>query len=315
MEKCWELVAYKMARKAAKEKLEFEEKPELLKDKTILITGGSGSFGSAFTKHILENDTPKKIIILSRGWLAQQELRDKLNDPNEVIRWLIGDVRDLDRLRRAFEGVDYIIHAGASKEIVSCEFNPRECMLTNIIGSQNVIDAAIDCKVKKVILISTDKAVEPINTYGKSKAFAESLFVQGNNYSPGKTKFSVCRYGNVLHSNGSVIPLFKKLVAEGATELPLTDKSMTRFFFRMQDAIEFVLDSLEKMKGGEIFIPKMPSARIVDLIKAFGLPYREIGLRPNEKLHEVLAEGYDSCSNEEFLSVDQLKEIINDNSL
>jgi UDP-N-acetylglucosamine 4,6-dehydratase len=292
----------------------------LLKGKTILITGGSGSFGSAFAEYILKNDPPKKLIIFSRDWLKHDNLKDKLKSleqetylgNTDKVRYLIGDIRYRERLERAFKGVDIVVHAAALKEITSCEFNPAECMLTNIVGTQNVVDAAIDCGVEKVILISTDKAVAPINTYGKSKAFAESLILQGNNYSPNKTKFSVCRYGNVIGSNGSVIPLFKKLIAESATELPLTDPLMTRFFFKMENAVKFVLESLEKMKGEEIFIPKIPSARIVDLIEAFEMPYKVIGIRKNEKLHEVLDEGYDSCSNEEFLTIEQLKEIINE---
>ena len=283
----------------------------MLKGKTILITGGSGSLGSALTEYLLRNDPPKKLIIFSRDWLKQQNLKDKLNDLDEIVRYFIGDVRDKDRLKRAFEGVDYVISAAAMKDIVSCEYNPRETMLTNVVGTQNVIEAAIDCGVQKVLLISTDKAFSPINVYGKSKAMAEDLIIQGNNYSSNHpTKMSVVRYGNVIGSNGSIVPVFKKMVTNGATELPLTHLDMTRFWFPMQSAIEFVLDSLNKMQGGEIFIPQIPSVRIVDVIEAFGLPYRIIGLRGKEKIHESMDEGYDSGTNPIFLSVDEIRESI-----
>jgi UDP-N-acetylglucosamine 4,6-dehydratase len=291
----------------------------LLQNKTILITGASGSLGSALSEYILKNDPPKKLIIFSRDWLKQQVLKDKLSKlekevylgNTETVRYFIGDIRDKDRLKMAFEDVDIIINAAAIKDIISCAYNPSECLLTNVMGVQNVVDVAIECRVEKVLQISTDKAFSPINTYGFSKAMAEDLIIQGNNYSGNrKTKMSVVRYGNVAGSNGSIIPVFKKMIANGATELPLTHPSMTRFWFEMSDAVRFVLDSIDKMNGGEIFIPQLPSVRIVDVIEAFGLPYKIVGLRGKEKIHEAMDENYDSGSNPIFLSVDEIRESI-----
>jgi UDP-N-acetylglucosamine 4,6-dehydratase len=276
---------------------------------TILVTGGTGSFGKAFTKWLLANDNPKKLIIFSRDWLKQLEMRDELGNPDNV-RWFIGDVRDVDRLKRALEGVNYVVHAAAIKDIDSCSYNPSECLLTNINGTQNVIDACIYNRVNKAILISTDKAVKATNTYGKSKAMAESLFTDGANYSANRTKFSVVRYGNVANSAGSVIPRFKKMIAEGIDSLPLTDERMTRYWFDMQDAIKLVYESFQKMQGGEIFIPEMRSFRIKDLIAAFNTPYHITGIRLGEKIHEDLNENENSGNNPRFMTVEELREMI-----
>jgi UDP-N-acetylglucosamine 4,6-dehydratase len=278
-------------------------------DLTVLITGGTGSFGTAFSRFLL-NERLRKLIIFSRCWLKQKNLRDELGDP-PFCRWFIGDVRDKDRLVRALNGVDIVIHAAAIKDLPTCEYNPSEAMLTNVQGTQNLIDACIEQRVRKAILISTDKAVNPINTYGKTKALAESLWLNANKYAADDSmRFSVCRYGNVVASAGSVVPVFKKLIEQGVTELPITDERMTRFWMPMQDAVKFVADSIERMRGGELFIPKLPSIRIVDLCAAFGLPYKVVGIRAGEKLHEELEPGYDSGSNPHFLSVDQIKQTI-----
>ena len=277
---------------------------------TILVTGGTGSFGKAFTKWLLANDSPKKLIIFSRDWLKQLEMRDELGNPDNV-RWFIGDVRDVDRLKRALEGVNYVVHAAAIKDIDSCTYNPSECLLTNINGTQNVIDACIYNRVSKALLISTDKAVNPTNTYGKSKAMAEDIWINGSNYSAGRTRFSVCRYGNVVGSAGSVVPRFKKMIADGADSLPLTNENMTRYFFPMDDAIRLVYESFQKMKGGELFIPKMKAARIVDLVEAFGKSYHLIGIRPGEKIHETLyADEHETSETAEKFTVEELREMI-----
>lgn len=279
-------------------------------DKTILITGGTGSFGSALS-HYLAKTPPKKLIIFSRGWLAQKTLRDELGNPPWA-RWFIGDVRDRDRLIRALKGVNIVVHAAAIKDLESCEYNPSEALQTNTQGTQNVVDAAIECKVGKSILISTDKAVNPINTYGTSKAMAEKLWINANKYAADSDiKFSVCRYGNVWGSNGSILPCWLKLIKNGAEWLPVTDERMTRFHFLMPDVLRFVEDSIEKMQGNEIFIPRLPSIRIVDLAEAMGMPYKVVGIRPGEKIHEQMdIDGYDSGSNPWFLTVEQIRETI-----
>jgi UDP-N-acetylglucosamine 4,6-dehydratase len=281
------------------------------KDKVILVTGGTGSFGSAFAKRMAE-DPPKKLIIFSTGWERQEALRDTIGNPSWA-RWFIGNVRDYDRLYQAFETVDIVIHAAAIKCIMTCEKDPEEALKTNVLGTQNVIRAALNREVNKTLLISTDKACEPINLYGESKAMAEKLVVNANNYRGSKNvRFSVVRYGNVIGSNGSVVPKWKKLIAAGARELPVTDQKMTRFFYPLKDAIQFVVDSLIKMQGSEVYIPRIPSIRIVDLAAAFGLPYKIIGIRPGEKIHESLEPGYDSESNPDFLTVAQIRELIRD---
>jgi UDP-N-acetylglucosamine 4,6-dehydratase len=282
----------------------------MLTVQTILVTGGSGSFGKAFTKWLLANDSPKKLIIFSRDWLKQLEMRDELGNPDNV-RWFIGDVRDVDRLKRALEGVNYVVHAAAIKDVDACTYNPNEAVLTNINGTQNVIDACIYNRVGKALLISTDKAVNPTNTYGKSKAMAEDIWINGSNYSAGRTRFSVCRYGNVVGSAGSVVPRFKKMIADGADSLPLTSENMTRYFFPMDDAIRLVYESFQKMKGGELFIPKMKAARIVDLVEAFEKPYHLIGIRPGEKIHETLyADEHETSETAEKFTIGELREMI-----
>jgi UDP-N-acetylglucosamine 4,6-dehydratase len=283
----------------------------MLAVKTVLITGGTGSFGKDFTKWLLKNDSPKKLIIFSRDWLKQQQMREELGDPDNV-RWFIGDVRDLGRLKRAFYGVDIVIHAAAIKDIDACTYNPYEALQTNVNGTQNVVDACIDCNVDKAILISTDKAVNATNTYGRTKALAENIFIDGQAYVGGhKTKFAVCRYGNVLGSSGSVIPKFKKLIEDGAKSLPLTSVDMTRYFFPMEDAIKLVYDSLLTMTGREIFIPNMKAARIVDLVAAFDKPFYLVGVRPGEKLHETLyADEHETSETADKYTIEELRGFI-----
>ncbi|WP_339179804.1 UDP-N-acetylglucosamine 4,6-dehydratase (inverting) [Oceanobacillus sp. FSL W7-1293] len=255
-------------------------------NKTILITGGTGSFGKKFTKRILETNI-KKVIIFSRDELKQYEMKQEFND--DRLRFFIGDVRDTNRLYRAFEGVDYVVHAAAMKHVDACEYNPFEAVKTNINGAQNIIEAAIDKKVERVIALSTDKAAAPINLYGATKLASDKLFVAGNSYvGDKKTRFAVVRYGNVVGSRGSVVPYFKK--AKGTGRLPITDERMTRFWITLDQGVQFVLDGFNRMQGGEIFVPKIPSMKVTDLAKAIG-PECEldfIGIRPGEKLHEVM---------------------------
>ena len=264
-------------------------------DKTILVTGGSGSFGKAYISNLLTSHDIKKAIVFSRDELKQLEMRNLFsNDPR--LRFFIGDIRDKERLLRAFSGVDYIVHASALKQVDTGEYNPREFILTNIIGSQNVVDAAIDAGVKKVIALSTDKASSPINLYGATKLTADKLFTAANVYSANSgTIFSVVRYGNVMGSRGSIIPLFKSLAAKGM-EIPITDKRMTRFWITLEKAVSFVQEALMEMKGGEIFVPRIPSMRIVDLAKALApeSSIKEIGIKPGEKLHEEMISADDS---------------------
>jgi UDP-N-acetylglucosamine 4,6-dehydratase len=280
----------------------------MFNDKSILITGGTGSLGTALCKHF-QNDPPKRLIIFSTDWKKQEDLRNSLGNP-PYMRWFIGNIRDSERLNMAFEDVDYVIHAAAIKSLDACEKEPEEALKTNVIGTQNVISAALDRGVRKVLLISTDKAVNPINTYGTCKAMAEKLIINANNYIGWKNiKFSVVRYGNVVGSSNSVVPIWKKLIEQGATELPITDENMTRFWFPMVDAVRFVINSLEKMQGREIFIPKIKSIKITDLAAAFGMPYKVIGIRKGEKLHEELDQGYNSRDNE-YLTAEEIRETI-----
>lgn len=259
----------------------------ILDEKTILVTGGTGSFGKAFIKTVLHEHNPKSIRVYSRGELMQMEVRNYFGDKR--LRFLIGDVRDKDRLYRAMNSVDIVVHAAALKQVPTCEYNPIEAIRTNVDGSVRVVDAAIDNVVEKVMLISTDKAVHPVNLYGATKMVAEKLFIQGNSYTGGrKTKFSCVRYGNVVGSRGSVIPLFKKQKKEGV--ITITDERMTRFWIAIEDGVRFVIECIERMKGGEVFVPKIPSMRIVDLADAVApdCKKRFIGIRAGEKLHEIL---------------------------
>ncbi|MCT7650484.1 UDP-N-acetylglucosamine 4,6-dehydratase (inverting) [Aliarcobacter butzleri] len=269
--------------------------------KNILITGGTGSFGKKYTKILLEKYTPNKIIIYSRDELKQYEMAQEYND--RCMRYFIGDVRDEARLKKATKDVDFIIHAAALKHVPIAEYNPMECIKTNINGAQNVIDAALENGVSKVIALSTDKAANPVNLYGATKLASDKLFVAANNLvGTQDTKFSVVRYGNVVGSRGSVVPFFKKLINEGVKELPITDEKMTRFFITLEDGVNFVLKNFERMQGGEIFIPKIPSMKIVDMAKAIApnLPHQIIGIRPGEKLHEIMCPADDSHLTLEF---------------
>lgn len=260
----------------------------MLKGKTVFITGGTGSFGKACVKKLLDEHNPKAVRIFSRDELKQWEMQRHFND--DRLRFLIGDVRDGERVRRATEGVDIIIHAAAMKQVPACEYNPIEAVKTNIEGAVNVINAALDNSVPRVIALSTDKAVSPVNIYGATKLAAERLFIQSNSYRGLKrdTRFSVVRYGNVMASRGSVIPLFKKQKEAG--ELTITDEHMTRFWITLPQSVDFVLSSLEMMQGGELFVPKIPTMKIIDLAKtvAPAATCRVVGIRPGEKLHECL---------------------------
>lgn len=261
----------------------------MFNNKSILITGGTGSFGRKFVKILLERYTPKKVIVFSRDELKQFEMSQVFNKP--CMRYFIGDVRDEARLEKAMYKVDYVVHAAALKQVPAAEYNPMECIKTNVMGAQNVIDAAIKCGVKKVIALSTDKAANPVNLYGATKLCSDKLFTAANNLVGDRdTRFAVVRYGNVVGSRGSVVPFFKKLIADGAKELPITDERMTRFWLKLEDGVDFVLKNFQRMQGGEIFIPKIPSMRILDLAKAIApeAGIKIIGIRPGEKLHEVM---------------------------
>ena len=261
----------------------------MFNDKSILVTGGTGSFGKKFIKILLSKYRPKRVIVYSRDELKQFEMQQVFNQ--DCMRYFIGDVRDAARLERAMYQVDYVVHAAALKQVPAAEYNPMECIKTNIHGAQNVIDAAIACGVEKVIALSTDKAANPVNLYGATKLCSDKLFTAANNLvGDRKTRFAVVRYGNVIGSRGSVVPFFKKLVADGAKELPVTDERMTRFWLKLEDGVDFVLKNFQRMQGGEIFVPKIPSMRIVDLVKAMApdVAMKVIGIRPGEKLHEVM---------------------------
>ena len=262
---------------------------------SVLITGGTGSLGKSLVAYLLKETRVRRVAIFSRDELKQQHLRNQfLDDPR--LRWFLGDVRDLDRLKRAFHGVDFVIHAAALKQVDTGEYNPMEFIKTNVLGSQNVIDASIDAGVKRVVALSTDKASSPINLYGATKLTADKLFVAANNYSyTYGTTFAVVRYGNVMGSRGSVIPFFQEIASQGKP-LPITDLRMTRFWISIESAVKFVIDSLDMMTGGELYVPRIPSMKIVDLANAVapGTKLEEIGMRPGEKLHEEMISADDS---------------------
>lgn len=273
----------------------------MFNNKNILITGGTGSFGKKYTQIILEKYKPNKIIIYSRDELKQFEMQQGFNQ--DCMRYFIGDVRDLSRLEEAMQGVDFVIHAAAMKQVPAAEYNPMECIKTNIHGAENVIKAALKNEVGKVIALSTDKAANPINLYGATKLASDKLFVAANNMvGKRQTRFSVVRYGNVVGSRGSVVPFFRKLIADGATELPITHADMTRFMITLRQGVEFVLRNFERMQGGEIFVPKIPSMNMVELAKAMApdLGIKIVGIRPGEKLHEIMCPADDSHLTLEF---------------
>lgn len=263
-----------------------------LSSKTVLITGGTGSFGREFVRALLHGNCPQRLVIFSRDEFKQFEMQQQLSSERyPCLRYFIGDVRDRERLEMAFRDVDYVIHAAALKHVPAAEYNPTECIHTNVMGAENVVQAALRCNVQKVIALSTDKAVNPINLYGASKLASDKIFVAANHLSGRSgTRFSVVRYGNVLGSRGSVIPLFHQLIAGNADSLPITDERMTRFWITLSQGIDLVLSSLQIMQGGEIFVAKVPSMKIVDLARAMAphLPNRVVGIRPGEKLHEIM---------------------------
>jgi UDP-N-acetylglucosamine 4,6-dehydratase len=269
--------------------------------KTILITGGTGSFGKKFIETVLSLYTPSRLIVYSRDELKQFEMQQRFNHP--CMRYFIGDVRDAERLNMAMHGVDFVVHAAALKQVPAAEYNPMECIKTNVGGAENVIKAALSNGVEKVIALSTDKAANPVNLYGATKLCSDKLFVAANNMA-GKhpTIFSVVRYGNVVGSRGSVVPFFDRLIREGASHLPITHAEMTRFWLTLQQGVDFVLTNFQRMKGGELFIPKIPSVRITDLASAMApeLPQEIVGIRPGEKLHEVMCPADDSYHTFEF---------------
>lgn len=264
----------------------------MLDDRSILITGGTGSFGKALTRTILARHKPRRLVIFSRDEQKQFRMaQDFPPEANPALRYFIGDVRDAQRLRRAMDGIDYVVHAAAMKHVPIAEYNPFECIRTNIGGAENVINAAIDSGVQRVIALSTDKAANPINLYGATKLASDKCFVAANHLSASAgARFAVVRYGNVIGSRGSVVESFRRMVAKGAKTLPITDKRMTRFWITLTQGVDFVLDRLEHMQGGEIFVPKIPSTKLVDVARAIGPDCRleSVGIRPGEKLHEVL---------------------------
>jgi len=273
----------------------------MFNDKSILITGGTGSFGQRYVQTLLARYKPARVIVFSRDELKQYEMQQRFDAP--CMRYFIGDVRDPQRLLQAMNGVDFVIHAAALKQVPAAEYNPMECIKTNVHGAENVIQAAIANKVDKVIALSTDKAANPINLYGATKLASDKLFVAANNIvGSARTRFAAVRYGNVVGSRGSVVPLFERLVREGARSLPITDPRMTRFWISLQQGVDFVLENFARMRGGEIFVPKIPSIRITDLAEAIapGLPTHNVGIRPGEKLHEIMCPSDDSHLTLEF---------------
>lgn len=270
-------------------------------NRSILVTGGTGSFGKKFIRTLIARHRPHRIVVFSRDELKQYDMQQEF--PESCMRFFLGDVRDRDRVLQAMHGIDFVVHAAALKQVPAAEYNPGEFIRTNVNGAENVIHAAIENGVEKLIALSTDKAASPINLYGATKLLSDKLFVAANNIAGRhNTRFSVVRYGNVVGSRGSVVPLFQKLIAEGAKELPITDARMTRFWITLQQGVDFVLKGFERMYGGEVFVPKIPSVRIVDLAEAMapGLPQRMVGIRPGEKLHELMVSRDDSLNTLEF---------------
>ena len=273
----------------------------MFEDKSILITGGTGSFGHRMVTTLLERHRPRRVIVYSRDELKQFEMQQRFTD--QRMRFFLGDVRDRERLHQAMQGVDYVIHAAALKQVPAAEYNPTECIKTNVHGAENVIQAALQNDVSRVVALSTDKAANPINLYGATKLASDKLFVAANNMAGGHpTRFSVVRYGNVVGSRGSVVPFFRRLIAEGADHLPITHEDMTRFWITLQEGVDLVISAFERMHGGEIYVPKLPSVRITDLARALApqLPQRIVGIRPGEKLHEIMCPADDSHLTLEF---------------
>lgn len=275
----------------------------MLNDKIILVTGGTGSFGNAFVEYVLTHYEPKKIIVYSRDEYKQFIMANKFSKYKDKLRFFIGDVRDKDRLYRAFDGVDYVVHAAALKQVPACEYNPIEAVRTNIDGAMNIVDAALDCGVKRVVALSTDKAVNPVNLYGGTKMVSDKLFIAANAYAGAKDIcFSIVRYGNVAGSRGSVIPFFRDIIKNGGKELPITDLRMTRFWISLDEGVQLVIKALNEARGGETFISKIPSFKITDLAQAI-LPdctIAEVGIREGEKLHEVMVTREDSLNTYEY---------------
>ncbi len=273
----------------------------MFQDRSILITGGTGSFGRKFIRTLLAQHKPRRVVVFSRDELKQYEMQQEFDAP--CMRYFLGDVRDRERLAQAVRGVDFVVHAAALKQVPAAEYNPTECIRTNVNGAENVIHAAIENGVQKVIALSTDKAASPVNLYGATKLLSDKLFVAANNITgTHQTRFAVVRYGNVVGSRGSVVPYFRKLIDDGAKDIPITDPRMTRFWITLQQGVDFVLAGFERMYGGELFVPKIPSVRIADLATAMApnLPQRNIGIRPGEKLHELMISRDDSLHTLEF---------------
>ncbi|MDD5176150.1 MAG: UDP-N-acetylglucosamine 4,6-dehydratase (inverting) [Sterolibacterium sp.] len=273
----------------------------MFNNRSVLVTGGTGSFGHKIIRMLLDRYKPRRIIVFSRDELKQFDMQQEFD--HTCMRFFLGDVRDRERLMQAMRDVDFVVHAAALKQVPAAEYNPTECIRTNVNGAENVIHAALANGVEKVIALSTDKAASPVNLYGATKLVSDKLFVAANNISGNHpTRFAVVRYGNVVGSRGSVVPFFRKLISNGATELPITDKRMTRFWITLQKGVDFVIDSFGRMVGGELFIPKIPSVRIVDLATSMApkLPYQIIGIRPGEKLHELMISRDDSLHTLEF---------------
>lgn len=282
----------------------FDSSGADLKGKSILITGGTGSFGTTLLKKILTHHEPRRVIIFARGEFNHFQLQNSLSaEHRKKVRFFIGDIRDRDRLIMALRGVDLVVHAAAQKQVPLAEYNPFECIRTNVIGAENIVQASIQAGVKQVLALSTDKAVNPINLYGASKLASDKIFVAANSLASGTgTRFSVVRYGNVLGSRGSVIPFFRGLIKEGAKELPITDERMTRFWITLDQAVDFTMSCISIMRGGEIFVPKIPSMKITDLAEALApdMPTKHVGIRPGEKLHEIMITEHNAANTVDY---------------